>query len=45
MRHPDRSYQRAQKRWTEDELDYLSKKYGLVSDRAICRHLQPRLDL
>ncbi len=39
-RHPDRRYQRAQKRWTEEELEYLGNKYGLVSERAICRHLQ-----
>ncbi|GAI88299.1 unnamed protein product, partial [marine sediment metagenome] len=39
-RHPDRRYQRAQKRWTDEELEYLGNKYGLVSDRAICRHLQ-----
>lgn len=39
-RHPDRRYQRAQKRWTQEELDYLGGKYGLISDRAICRNLQ-----
>lgn len=39
-RHPDRRYLRAQKRWTAEELDYLGTKYGLVSDRAICQHLQ-----
>lgn len=39
-RHPDRRYLRAQKRWTPEELEYLAAKYGLVSDRAICRHLQ-----
>jgi len=39
-RHPDRRYQRAQKRWTDAELEYLSNKYGLVSDRTISRHLQ-----
>lgn len=39
-RRLDRRYQRAQKRWTEEELEYLGNKYGLVSDRAICRHLQ-----
>lgn len=43
-RHPDRRYQRAQKRWTEEELEYLGSKYGLVSDRAICRHLQRSLN-
>jgi len=39
-RHPDMRYQRAQKRWGQEELDYLGDKYGLVSDRAICRCLQ-----
>lgn len=39
-RHPDKRYLRAQKRWTGEELEYLGNKYGLVSDRAICRHLQ-----
>lgn len=39
-RRLDKRYQRALKRWTEDELEYLSNKYGLISDRAICRHLQ-----
>ncbi|GAH89180.1 unnamed protein product, partial [marine sediment metagenome] len=32
-RHPDRRYQRAQKRWTEEELECLAAKYGLVSDK------------
>lgn len=39
-RHPDRRYQRAQKRWTEEELNYLSAKYGLAKDSTICRNLQ-----
>lgn len=36
----DKRYGRAGKNWTGEELDYLAAKYGLVSDRAICRHLQ-----
>jgi hypothetical protein len=40
MGNPDRRYQRAQKRWTEEELEYLNDKIGLVSDRALCRRLQ-----
>jgi len=39
-RRLDRRYQRAQKRWTGEELEYLSNKYGLVKDATICRHLQ-----
>lgn len=39
-RHPDKRYQRAQKRWTEEDLEYLAAKYGLVYERTICRHLQ-----
>lgn len=39
-RHLDRRYQRAQKRWAEEEIEYLGNKYGLVSDRSICQHLQ-----
>lgn len=39
-RRLDRRYQRAGKEWTSEELEYLGNKYGLISDRAICRHLQ-----
>lgn len=36
----DKSYERAGKAWTGEELEYLNAKYGLVSDRSICRHLK-----
>ena len=39
-RHPDKRYQRAQKRWTDDELEYLSNKFGLIKDATLCRNLQ-----
>ncbi|MBA7661637.1 hypothetical protein ES703_69657 [subsurface metagenome] len=39
-RRLDRRYQRAQKRWTPEELEYLGTKYGLISDKAVCLHLQ-----
>ena len=39
-RRLDRRYQRALKRWTPEELEYLGTKYGLISDKAVCLHLQ-----
>lgn len=36
----DKSYERAGKVWTPEELEFLTEKYGLISDRAISRHLQ-----
>ena len=36
----DKRYERAGKNWTPEELDYLGSKYGLISDRSICQHLQ-----
>lgn len=36
----DKRYKRAGKTWSPEELDYLSSKYGLISDRSICQHLQ-----
>ena len=39
-RRLDKRYARAGKNWTEEELEYLAAKYGLLYDRTICRHLQ-----
>lgn len=36
----DRRYQRAKKEWTPGELEVLSNKYGLISDRALSKLLQ-----
>lgn len=36
----DKRYNRAGRNWRPEELEFLGNKYGLISDRAICRHLQ-----
>lgn len=36
----DKRYNRAGRNWKPEELEFLGNKYGLISDRAICRHLQ-----
>lgn len=36
----DKRYDRAGRNWRPAELDFLGNKYGLISDRSICQHLQ-----
>lgn len=40
VRWLDKRFERAGKQWTEEELDYLAAKYGLVKDKTISRHLK-----
>ncbi|MBA7578206.1 hypothetical protein ES708_20068 [subsurface metagenome] len=36
----DKRYERAGRNWTDEELDVLGEKYGLISDRALSHRLQ-----
>ncbi len=40
IRQLDRRWAKAKKPWTEEELEILGNKYGLISDRALARLLQ-----